>query len=60
MHGHDDALVPIEGSRGGIERLRGARFDAHEYRGARREIFNEINSEEVLADVTGFLDSVLT
>lgn len=60
VHGQDDALVPIEGSRGGIERLRGARFEAHEYRGARHEIFNEINSEEVLADVTGFLDSVLT
>jgi alpha-beta hydrolase superfamily lysophospholipase len=60
VHGQDDALVPINGSRVGIERLRGATFDAHEYPGARHEVFNEINSDEVLADVKRFLDKVLT
>ncbi len=59
VHGEDDQLVPIEGSRAGVERLRGARFRSHEYSGARHEVFNETNRDEVLADVTRFVDDVL-
>ncbi len=59
VHGADDQLVPIEGTRVGIERLRGKAFRKHEYPGARHEVFNETNSAEVLADVTGFVDAVL-
>ena len=59
VHGADDQLVPIEGSRIGIERLRGGMFRTHEYGGARHEVFNETNSAEVLADVTSFIDEVL-
>lgn len=59
IHGAEDQLVPIEGTRIGIERLRGTTFRKHEYPGARHEVFNETNSDEVLADVTGFIDDVL-
>ena len=57
VHGSEDALVPIDGSRIGIERLRGETFAEHEYPGARHEVFNETNSDEVLADVIAFLDT---
>ena len=59
VHGAEDQLVPIEGSRIGIESLRGETFHQHEYPGARHEVFNETNSAEVLADVTTFIDEVL-
>ena len=59
IHGSEDALVPIEGSRYGIERLRGTTFESHEYAGARHEIFNETNSADVLADVTAFINGTL-
>ncbi len=59
VHGAADQLVPIDGTRGGIERLRGATFRKYEYPGARHEVFNETNSAEVLGDVTGFIDAVL-
>ena len=59
IHGAEDQLVPIEGTRPGIEVLRGTTFRKHEYPGARHEVFNEINSAEVLSDVTDFIDDVL-
>jgi alpha-beta hydrolase superfamily lysophospholipase len=58
-HGEEDQLVPVAGSRGGIERLRGERFVEKIYPGARHEIFNETNRDEVLADVTAFVDDSL-
>jgi len=60
VHGADDQLVPIEGSRIGIESLRGDTFRQHEYPGARHEVFNETNSAEVLADVVAFINDVLS
>ena len=59
IHGADDQLVPIEGSRSGVATLRGETFDSREYPGARHEIFNETNSEEVLGDVVRFINGVL-
>jgi alpha-beta hydrolase superfamily lysophospholipase len=59
VHGADDQLVPIEGTRVGIERLRGETYRKHEYAGARHEVFNETNSVDVLRDVTDFIDDVL-
>jgi alpha-beta hydrolase superfamily lysophospholipase len=58
-HGEADALVPIEGSRAGIEHLRGEEFVEKIYPEARHEIFNELNKDDVLADVTAFIDGVL-
>jgi len=59
LHGGDDLLVPIDGTREGIERLRGERFEAKTYPGARHEIFNETTKDAVLADVTSFVDRTL-
>lgn len=59
VHGVDDQLVPIEGTRVGMERLHGPTFEQHAYDGARHEIFNETNSAEVIADVNAFIDRVL-
>ncbi|SEG65940.1 Lysophospholipase, alpha-beta hydrolase superfamily [Thermomonospora echinospora] len=59
VHGEDDRLVPLEGTRGGIEAIRGADLTERVYPGARHEVFNETNAAEVLADVTAFVDRVL-
>ncbi|MFK4101514.1 lysophospholipase [Streptomyces sp. NPDC019531] len=59
LHGDDDRLVPLSGSRIGVEELRGERFTERIYAGARHEVFNETNRAAVFADVTGFLDGVL-
>jgi len=58
-HGEADALVPIAGSRSGIEHLRGERFVEKIYPEARHEIFNELNKDDVLADVNAFLDDTV-
>jgi alpha-beta hydrolase superfamily lysophospholipase len=60
IHGQDDQLVPIEGSRAGIEHLRGGRFVERTYPEARHELFNEINADEVTAEVTGFITEHVT
>jgi alpha-beta hydrolase superfamily lysophospholipase len=59
VHGADDQLVPVEGSRVGIAHLGGGRHEEHVYPGARHEVFNETNADEVLGDVTAFLDRAL-
>jgi alpha-beta hydrolase superfamily lysophospholipase len=60
IHGEDDPLVPIAGSRTGIEHLRGPNFLERTYPEARHELFNELNADEVLADVTGFIRHQIT
>jgi alpha-beta hydrolase superfamily lysophospholipase len=55
IHGEKDELVPLEGSRAGIEHLRGPRFAERVYPGGRHEMFNEVNADEVVADVTAFI-----
>ncbi|NUW41382.1 alpha/beta hydrolase [Nonomuraea rhodomycinica] len=59
VHGEDDRLVPLTGTRTGIEAIRGTDLTERVYPGARHEVFNETNREEVLADVTAFIDRVL-
>ena len=54
-HGGADPLVPVEGSRSGVEHLSAGQHVEHVYADARHEIFNEVNAEEVLADVTAFI-----
>lgn len=55
IHGEEDQLVPIEASRAGIEAIRGDVFEQHVYAGARHEVFNETNRDEVLDDVVTFV-----
>jgi alpha-beta hydrolase superfamily lysophospholipase len=59
IHGAEDQLVPIGPTREGIERLRGERFGQVVYPGARHEVFNEVNRDQVIADVTAFVDAAL-
>ncbi|MFJ9009183.1 lysophospholipase [Streptomyces canus] len=60
LHGTDDRLVPLVGSRVGVEELRGGKFTERIYAGARHEVFHETNKAAVFADVTDFIDAVLT
>jgi alpha-beta hydrolase superfamily lysophospholipase len=55
LHGDDDRLVPIADTRAGTDRLRGSDFTERVYPGARHEVFNETNRDEVLADVVDFV-----
>ncbi|MFE9448159.1 alpha/beta hydrolase [Streptomyces sp. NPDC006739] len=59
LHGDDDRLVPLPGSRIGVERLSGGRLTERIFPGARHEVFHETNRTEVLAEVTAFLDRTL-
>lgn len=59
VHGVEDPLVPLEGSRPGVEHLRGDVFEQHLYEGDRHEVFNERNQDEVLGDVVAFIDRAL-
>jgi alpha-beta hydrolase superfamily lysophospholipase len=59
LHGDDDRIVPLPGSRTGIEEFRGTEWTERVYPGARHEVFNETNKAEVLGDVKEFVDGVL-
>lgn len=55
LHGEEDQLVPYAGSHLGWQRIAGPESEARSYPGARHEIFNETNKDEVLDDVIGFV-----
>lgn len=59
LHGEDDQLVPIAQTRAGWARLAGRHSTSKTYPGARHEIFNETNSDEVLDDVIAFIHAHL-
>ncbi len=59
VHGEDDPLVPIEETRSGMLAIRPAVFSQRTYPGARHEVFNETNRDEVLDDVVDFIESTL-
>jgi alpha-beta hydrolase superfamily lysophospholipase len=58
-HGEADVAAPVDNSRAGIEHLRSDRLVERIYPGAGHEVFNEINKDEVLADVTAFINDTL-
>jgi alpha-beta hydrolase superfamily lysophospholipase len=60
IHGEDDQLEPIEGSRAGIEQLRGPNYVERIYPECRHELFNELNADDVIADVTEFIRRQVT
>jgi alpha-beta hydrolase superfamily lysophospholipase len=59
IHGEEDPLAPLGATREAIERIRGDELEEQVYPGARHEILNETNREEVLDEVASFLDGVL-
>ncbi|GAA4929608.1 alpha/beta hydrolase [Streptomonospora halophila] len=54
VHGSQDSLVPISDTRVGIEELAGEDVAVRIFPGARHEVFNETNREEVLEEVVRF------
>jgi alpha-beta hydrolase superfamily lysophospholipase len=60
IHGSDDQIVPLDVTRPAIERVRGTNFVERIYEGARHEVFNETNRDEVLDDVVTFLRGALS
>jgi alpha-beta hydrolase superfamily lysophospholipase len=59
IHGEADPLCPLPQAREAVERIKGERFEEKIYPGARHEVFNETNQDEVIGDVTAFLDRTL-
>ncbi|HEY1516735.1 MAG TPA: alpha/beta fold hydrolase, partial [Solirubrobacteraceae bacterium] len=59
LHGEEDALAPLAPTRAAIEHIRGDQLEEQIYPGARHEILNETNREEVLDEVASFLDGVV-
>lgn len=55
LHGEEDQLVPMAATREGWADLAGAGAEATSYPGARHEIFNETNKDEVLDDALAFV-----
>jgi alpha-beta hydrolase superfamily lysophospholipase len=59
IHGSEDALAPLDHTRRAIAHLRGPNTEEKVYEGARHEIFNETNRDEVLDDVAAFIGRTL-
>src|SRR3954470_780405 len=55
IHGEDDPIVPLVYTRPAIEAVKGANFEEKIYPGARHEVFNETNRDEVIDDLVAFL-----
>ncbi|WP_329268251.1 alpha/beta hydrolase [Streptomyces sp. NBC_01451] len=60
LHGDDDRLVPLAGSRVGVEELRGSDWTERIFPGARHEVFLETDRAAAFAELTAFVDRVLT
>ncbi|MFZ1985222.1 MAG: alpha/beta fold hydrolase [Desulfatitalea sp.] len=59
IHGEADPLVPLEATRPMMAHLRGTRFQEKFYPGAKHEVFNETNRDEVIGDVLAFISKTL-
>jgi alpha-beta hydrolase superfamily lysophospholipase len=59
LHGEEDFLVPLAAARPLVERVGGNALEQKVYAGARHEIFNETNRDEVIADAVAFIERAL-
>ncbi|HEX4107759.1 MAG TPA: alpha/beta hydrolase [Solirubrobacteraceae bacterium] len=60
IHGEEDPLAPLDVTRPVAERLGSqTRFESKIYPGAKHEVFNETNRDEVIGDVVRFIDFVV-
>jgi alpha-beta hydrolase superfamily lysophospholipase len=55
LHGEDDPICPVVGSRNFFERLTVTQRELHTYPGLRHEIFNEPERAAVLGDLIGWI-----
>jgi len=60
IHGEEDPIVPLAHTRPAIERIAGTNLREHVYPGARHEVLNETNRDEVLDEVAAFFSSAAT
>jgi alpha-beta hydrolase superfamily lysophospholipase len=56
IHGAEDQLAPLAYSRPGVAALGATNLIEHVWQGGRHEVFNEINADEVIAEVTAFIE----
>lgn len=59
LHGDEDPLAPYDITKSAVEGLGLLDLEQQVYRGARHEVLNETNKEDVLADVSEFLSRVV-
>ncbi|MDQ6784306.1 MAG: lysophospholipase [Actinomycetota bacterium] len=59
IHGEEDPLAPYDVTAAAMGTIGGSKLEHKKYPGARHEIFNETNSDEVLDDVMSFLRGAL-
>lgn len=59
LHGEDDPIAPYPLAEQAMPRLVGVHGRSKSYPGARHEIFNEINRDEVIGDVIAFLAEIV-
>ncbi|WP_320671816.1 alpha/beta hydrolase [Patulibacter defluvii] len=59
LHGEEDALAPLAVTRTAIGGLGATAVEQHVYPGARHEVLNETNRDEIRADLDRFLDRLL-
>jgi alpha-beta hydrolase superfamily lysophospholipase len=55
LHGEDDRICPVAGSRNFFEQLTVTQRELHTYPGLRHEIFNEPERAAVLGDLIGWI-----
>jgi alpha-beta hydrolase superfamily lysophospholipase len=58
VHGGDDQLVPLDATRPTVQRVGGSDVTERIYDGARHEVFNETNKDEVIGEVVAFVERV--
>ncbi len=59
IHGEEDPIVPLAHTRTAMEHLGGSELSEKIYPGARHELFNETNRDEVIGDVVAFVARTL-
>ncbi len=59
VHGSDDRLIPVEGSRRLVECVGSSDVELKEYPGLYHEVFNEPERDQVLDDVVSWIDARL-
>jgi alpha-beta hydrolase superfamily lysophospholipase len=60
FHGDQDPFVPYEASLDAVRRMATADVEVHLYEGAKHELVNETNRDEVIADLAAFVERVTT
>lgn len=58
LHGTDDPFVPYRRSQQAVEEMPTTSLTAHVYPGARHELFNESNQDEVIGHLVEWLDGI--